>query len=223
MCCCSMRQRCCTTMGRSCACSSTSTSRWVPSDLLQSAAASYGRISSALRKKAFIQLQLACIAYAIHLLSRSRHILRTGCIISMLHMRWTKRLPWKVASLPNWLITRCKMMWLYGAMQDNWVVAWAPGASADLAWEWANYKVSFGTACHERPDSSAICPPLAEWWTADVASSAQTAGANLQPTAKRPPSWCRPPAQRSAALRAPGLPPHSQPATRRRCRACRNS
>ena len=25
--------------------------------------------------------------------------------------------------------------------QDNWVVAWAPGASADLAWEWANYKV----------------------------------------------------------------------------------
>lgn len=26
------------------------------------------------------------------------------------------------------------------AAQDNWVVAWAPGASTDLAWEWANYK-----------------------------------------------------------------------------------
>ncbi len=27
------------------------------------------------------------------------------------------------------------------AAQDNWVVAWAPGAATDLAWEWANYKV----------------------------------------------------------------------------------
>lgn len=25
---------------------------------------------------------------------------------------------------------------------DSWVVSWAPGASADLAWEWANYRVN---------------------------------------------------------------------------------
>ena len=117
-------------MARSCVCWSTSTSRWVPGN-------PWHFESQLSMNRPHAAVMQSCITatghdHAMPPATMHSQLQQSSCTVCM----WCIAYAFAQRSSCSMGQNDQSLCW-----QDNWVVAWAPGASADLAWEWANYKV----------------------------------------------------------------------------------